>query len=122
MPLVCLDGPHMFGHCKLQSFFHTYTILTYTAIFTYLHYSICTSIIKEIKLFRSEYIAKYSINNGPYKMNMFAQENFAYTFCRQLINVINSKPPPEVNKDVLMPKYNKILLDNTVIHCIQLFK
>ena len=42
---------------------------------------------------------------------MLAIENLAYNFCRKLISLINSNFPTEFNTDVLMPKYNKILLD-----------
>ena len=42
---------------------------------------------------------------------MFALENFANTFCQHLVKVINLKLPTEINKEILMPKYNQIVID-----------
>ena len=67
--------------------------------------------LNNIKLSRSQYIATFIINYGLYIDNMFTLENFVYNFCKQLINVMNSKPSVELNADILMPKYNQIILD-----------
>ena len=61
---------------------------------------------KGLQMF-SETLSKY----GPYTDNMFALENFAHTFQRQLTKVIYLKPLRETNQDTLMPKYNKLLMD-----------
>ena len=34
---------------------------------------------------------------------MFGLENFVHTFSQQLINVINSNLPTEINKGILVP-------------------
>ena len=63
------------------------------------------------KLSQSHYIATYIISYGPYKNNIFAIENFAYTFHWQFLHLIISGSPAEFNQDILMSKYNKFLLD-----------
>ena len=45
-------------------------------------------------------------NYGPYMDDMFALENFTYTFCTELINIINSNPPTKIHQEILMLKYN----------------
>ena len=42
---------------------------------------------------------------------MFVLENFAYNFCRELINIINANPSAESSKDILTPKYNQCLMN-----------
>ena len=43
--------------------------------------------------------------------NIFGVENFIHTFLRQLINIIHLRHPAVINKDVLMAKYNQLLMD-----------
>ena len=68
-------------------------------------------IIEHLKISRSQYIAIFVINHGQYIDNMFTLENFAYTSYRQLINVINSNLPMELNGDIILPKYSQLLMD-----------
>ena len=67
--------------------------------------------LDNMKLSRSQYIATSSISYGQYTENMFALEAFPHDFCIKLINIINSKTLARLNKDILIPRYNQILLD-----------
>ena len=64
-----------------------------------------------IKLSRYQYIATSVINYCLHVDNMFSLENFTHNFCNQLTDVVNSSTPTRHKKDILMPKYNQILLD-----------
>ena len=67
--------------------------------------------LDNIKLSRSQFIATFIINHGPYMGNMFSIENFHHTFVTKFINETSSKHPSEISKDVFMPKHNQILMD-----------
>ena len=64
----------------------------------------------DINLSRSQYIATSIINYDSYINNMFALEKFSHNFMKQLVNVINSKPPERLNRDKPIFKYNQIPL------------
>ena len=64
-----------------------------------------------IELPRSQYITTSIINYGHYIDNMFTLENFTHTFQWQLINTVNSQNPDKINKDILMLRYNQLLVD-----------
>ena len=67
-------------------------------------------ILEHLDKSRSQYIVTSIICYDPYSDSRFTLENFAHTFCRQLIWLINSNPA-EMSKDVLMPKYNQLQID-----------
>ena len=56
---------------------------------------------------RSQYIYTSIINFDPYIDDIFALK----TFYLQLANVVNLKPPAEINKGTLLPQYNQLLMD-----------
>ena len=67
--------------------------------------------LNNFKLLRSKHFAASIINYDPYIDNKFTLEYSTYNFNRQIINVINSKPSVEISKDILMSKYNQLLMD-----------
>ena len=51
------------------------------------------------------------IKYDPSIEKMFALRNFPQNSHEQLVNVINLRPPTEIYKETLMPKFNEILKD-----------
>ena len=72
--------------------------------------------LDNIILFRSQYITTSINNNGPFIDEMFSPKNFAHTFCRHFINVINSNPQ-EHKQDLLMAQYTNSFWIDTVKQC-----
>ena len=60
---------------------------------------------------RSQYVATSIIKYSSNVNNMFALENYTHNFCRHSLNVTQFKAPAEINEDILIPKYNELLMD-----------
>ena len=63
-----------------------------------------TQTFRQYQSVQTQYISTSIIIYGPCIANMFVLEYPTHTFCRKLINVINSKSTTKLDQDIPMHK------------------